>query len=624
VFSSRGQRKTIEGFRFRLYILSMGMAFSLLLIFIQLINLQIIHGRSYQSRSKSNMESFVPLIAPRGIIFDRNFGTEKAIALVSNRVSFNITTIPAKFSSKKEREQIFEKLAQIVGVPVQSIVENSKKEKSPHLKTTLLEDIPFPKLIRLASWIDELPHITWETIPKRDYLYKNMYAHVIGYTGRISQKELMKLRSSGYQYYQDVGKIGLEYQYDKELRGIDGRIRKVVNVKRKIQQEATDQFATPGKNIVLTIDHKIQEAAYRASEKYAGVGVGVVVMRPSNGEILALISKPDFDPNFLITVAQQSELNRMLQDENKPFVNRAIQIKNPPSSTFKPLVGLTALEEGKLNFQEKFFCNRTFILKGLRNRTFHCWGVHHHNDIVGGIANSCNVFFFNVGLRLGSVPILKYAEYFGLNQLTGIDIPGEVPGLIPSDAWKHKIFKQRWFDGDTMNISIGQGFLQFTPIAMATVYAGMVMDGIIYKPHILKEIRDPVSNELLYQRKPEILREVPLKAANLDKIRQGLRAVVLRGTTQFMNHPKLAIAGKTGTVQTFSITDDKEHLRKKNEAQHAWFIGYAPFDGTPQEQVLIAVFVQFGQTGSGGAAPIAYRIFQDIFLKPQNGPAVQK
>lgn len=617
MFSSRGERKSIESFRLRLYILSVAIAISFLVIFFQLLNLQLIHGSGYTARSRSNMENFVPLIAPRGLFYGRHYQNgRESQPLIKNRVSFNITTIPAKFAKKSMLQNTLKRLAQLSAFPYDKLMENVEKEKSPHLKTILIDDIHYDKLVKIASQIDTLPHISWETVPKRDYFHKDLYSHVIGYTGRISRKELNRLHRKGYYPYHDIGKMGLEKEYDKLLRGQDGRIKKIVNVRRKIQREEIDKYPVPGKNLVLTLDHRIQEIVQRATEKYAGVGVGVLVMRPYNGEVLALLSRPSFDPNFLIQVDNQAELNRLLEDENKPFLNRVIQIKNPPSSTFKPLVGLTALEENKVNSNEKFFCAHKYILKGLRDRTFYCWGYHRSNDLVGGIANSCNVYFYNVGLRLGSRPILKYARYFGLNEKTGIDIPGEIQGFLPSDAWKRRVFKQRWFDGDTLNLSIGQGFLQFTPVAMASVYSGLINDGIIYQPHLVREIRDPVSDEVLQRHQPKILREVPVDPRNLRIIREGLRQVVVRGTTSFMNNPKLKIAGKTGTVQTISITHGREHLRRKNDSQHAWFVGYAPYEGKIEDIILVAVFVQYGRTGSGGAAPIAYRIFLESLLKP--------
>jgi penicillin-binding protein 2 len=366
---------------------------------------------------------------------------------------------------------------------------------------------------------------------------------------------------------------------------------------------------------VLTIDHNLQKLAYDSLQKLIGVGGCVIVMKPATGEILALVSHPDYDPNQIINIEDPKEFEKLTEDETKPFLNRAIQIKNPPSSTFKPLVGLAALEEKKLNFTEKYECQHKYILKGLRDRTYYCWGYHGYNSLVKGIAKSCNIFFYNVGLKLGSVPILNYAKYFGLNELSQIDLPGEIRGLVPSDSWKRKTFRQRWYDGDTLNISIGQGFLQFTPMGMAMYYAGLINNGIVYKPHILKEVRNPKTKELEISVQPHILREIPVKQENLDKIREGLRDVVKSGTTSYMNNPKIEIAGKTGTVQTFSITKEKEYLRKKSESHHAWFIGYAPYNGNPEDVILVTVFVQFGQSGSGGAAPIANRIFKGIFVE---------
>lgn len=616
MYRSRGQRKTLEAFRIRLYFLSVAIAISFLLIFVQLIKLQLVQGEEYRLRSRNNMETFIPIQAPRGEIYARDFGAgKKNHPLVSNRVSFNVITIPAKFKNQGEMKTILSRLSRIADIPLDFMLAKIKKSNNPFIRVSLKEDIPYRKIVKIASFKDQLDYITWETIPKRNYLYGNLYAHLLGYTGKISKRELRKNRSKGYKYYNIIGKNGIEKEYDILLRGKDGRIKRIVDVKRRTEGESLDTLPLPGRILVLTIDHEIQKIVYESMKKMVGVGGCVIVMRPATGEILAMVSKPDYDPNFMVSIDDPEKFKVLAEDERKPFLNRAIQIKNPPSSTFKPLVGLAALEEGKLTYHDKYRCEKRYILKGLRDRTFYCWGYHGSNRLVFGIAKSCNIFFYQVGLSLGSVPILNYARYFGLGEKTQVDLPGEISGFVPSDKWKRKTFRQRWFDGDTLNISIGQGFLQFTPIGMAQYYSGLVNNGIINKPHILKEVRNPQTKEVELKVRPQILREVPVKKENLDKILEGIREVVRSGTTRYMNHPKIKIAGKTGTVQTFSITREKEYLRKRTETHHAWFIGFAPFDADIKDKILVAVFVEYGRSGSGGAAPIAYRIFKEIYVK---------
>lgn len=616
MYSSVGERKVVQSFRSRLYTLSALMAIAFLLLLGQLINLQLIHGKQYQMRSRANMETFVPIPAPRGLIYDRHyepFGPKDNSALVKNRASFNIYTLPAKYPSSEELDRTISALHKYVGFSIQKIRKAIKEQRNPYEPVFIKRDADFDTVVRIATLQDKFSKVRWQAVPKRNYSFGPMYAHALGYTGKISKGEYKKRRQQGYKHYHILGKVGIEKEYDRLLRGKDGRIRKIVDVRRRTEGAQLDREPLPGKVLVMTLNHKIQKLAFDASKKLRGTGAGVIVLKPATGEILALVSRPTFDPNQMISIEKDEDLQALLEDKNKPLLNRAIQIKNPPSSTFKPLVALTALEENKVDPQETFFCNHKYVLEGKRDRTFYCWSRHGRMDMVSGIAKSCNVYFYNIGLRLGSVPILNYARYFGLNKKTNIDLPGETRGFVPSDSWKRKTFNQRWFDGDTLNISIGQGFLQVTPIGLAAYYAGLVNDGVIYQPHLLKEVRNPVTKKVEFRVKPKIMREVPVNKDHLDTVRKGLRAVVTRGTARFMKSKKIPIAGKTGTVQTVSITKEREHMRHSSERQHAWFVGYAPYDAPVEEQVLVAVFVQYGHSGSGGAAPIAWRIFRGIF-----------
>ncbi|MCP4138347.1 MAG: penicillin-binding protein 2 [bacterium] len=595
--------RMLEAFRARMYVFSSIVAIMFLVLVIQLINLQLIHGGEYKSKSRSNMESYVPIPASRGVLYDRTYkqGGENVV-VVSNRPSFNITTKADKFATEKELYTVLKAICRLLEVDFRDIKKDIKSKNSWE-RVIIKEDVGFDTVVKIASNQHIFAHIDWEDAPVRVYNFSNMFSHLVGYIGSISKKEYKRLRSKGYKRYQKIGKTGIEKKYDDLLRGKDGFVRRIVDVRNRTEGEEVGLHPLAGNNLILTVDYEIQKASYEAMGEMKG---SVVVLKPSTGEVLALVSKPDFNPNQVISKNNYKIFKELYNNKNKPFLNRVIQAKYPPASTFKLLTAIAALETEKTYASKRYYCPGKWVLKGYTDKDFYCYGVHGSNDLHWAIARSCSVYFYQLGYKTGPTSILKYANYFGLGERTGIDLPGEVASFIPSKKWKLKEKGHSWYDGDTINLSIGQGFLAITPIAIANFVAGIVNNGIVYSPKLVKEIRSPDNKKLVRHFEREKMREIPLSPFTLNTVKQGMRMSVLNGTSIRLRSLKVPAAGKTGTAQTRSKRLDKY-------SQHAWFVGFAPFGGAPENSVVVAVIVEYGIAGAATAVPVAEKIFTTMY-----------
>jgi len=595
--------RMLEAFRTRMYFF-MGIAvlvFSLLLI--QLINLQLVHGKEYRIKSRLNMENCIPISASRGEVYDRNFGQGGTNAvIVSNRPSFNITTVRSKFNDRAHFEKVITSLSSILGIEKKQVLMEIRSRR-PWERVVIKEDVSFDTVVKIASHQDRFPNIEWEDAPVRVYNYGSMFAHVVGYIGSISRDEYDRLKGRGYKHYQKIGKSGIEKRYDSLLRGEDGFVRRIVDVKNRTEGEEIGLKPKSGSNIVMTLDYGVQEAAFSAMGDLKGT---VVVLKPATGEIIAMVSKPDYDPNLIISKNNTETIRRLSGNKNRPFLNRAIQSKYPPASTFKLVTAIAALETEKSYPSKHYFCPGKYTLKGYRDRDFYCYEAHGSLDLYHAIAKSCSVYFYQLGYKTGPTIILKYADYFGLNSKTGIDVPGEVPGFVPSKRWKLRTFGQQWYDGDTLNLSIGQGFLNVTPIGMANFICGIVNNGIVYRPYLIKEVRSADNSRIERTADKEKIREIPLSPLTLNAVKKGMRLSVTSGTSMRLGYLKVPVAGKTGTAQTRS-------RRNEDASQHAWFVGYAPYAGPSEKSVAVVVMVEYGIAGAVSAVPIAERVFARMY-----------
>jgi penicillin-binding protein 2 len=596
--------RMLEVFRSRMFSFIALVFIMLSFLIIQLVNIQLIQGQEYKRRSRMNMENNVPILAPRGEIYDRNFkpGADNVV-IVSNRPSFNLSTIPAKFPSKEDFEKTIKKLSRLLKISYEDILQ-AINQQNPWERIIIKEDVSLNVIIKIASNKNIFPNIFWDYEPVRVYNLGKMFFHSIGYVGSISKDEYTKFRDTGYKYYQKIGKTGIENEYDLVLRGVDGFVRRIVDVRNRQEGEEIGSNPIAGNNLVLTIDSEIQSAASEAMEGQSGA---VVVIKPSTGEILALLSKPDVDPNLIISRNNNKLISDLNSNKGRPFLNRALQAKYPPASMFKLVTAISALEEDKWNPNTAVYCSGKYTLKGYIDKDFGDYHTHGLLDMESAIGQSCCVYFYQVGYKIRPTIILKYANFLGLGEKTGIDLPGEIPGFVPSQAWKLKTFNEQWYDGDTINLSIGQGFISVTVMEIADFISGIVNNGVVYKPHVIREIRSPDNSKVIKTFMPEKIREVPLSGITMNTIKSGMRKAVTgpQGTAAQLSYLKVPIAGKTGTAQTTSV-------RKADESQHAWFVSYAPFGGDLDKAVAIVVMVEYGRFGATTAVPVAGKIYSKM------------
>lgn len=597
--------KIIEEFRKRLLFVGIIVMAMFGIFFFQLINLQIIQGKEYSEKSRMNMENNIPIPASRGEIYDRNFAPDKQnMVLATNRPSFNIIVIPARYQEKQTLQYALKNVCALLKLPYDEIISDIQSN-NPYNRYIIQEDVPFDIVVTIATNQDKFPNIMWEDAPVRVYPFANMFSHVLGYIGSLTKDEYNTYKDVGYKYYQKIGKAGIERQYDATLRGVDGYVRRIVDAKNRTEGEEIGQHPKPGYNIVLTIDYDVQKTAYTALGDNRG---SVIVMKPATGEILSLVSKPDFDPNLIISKNNAKIINQLYNDKNKPFLNRTIQSRYPPASTFKLVTAIAALEEEKWNPNVTLYCPGKYTLKGYVDRDFYCYEAHGSVNLLWAIAKSCSVYFYQLGLKLGPTTIFNYAGYLGLAEPSGIDIPGEITGFIPSKKWKLKTFGQPWFDGDTVNLSIGQGFMLVTPMGMMDFISAIVNAGVVFKPHLVKEIRSNDNSSIVSVVVPEKLREIPLSPTTLETIKQGMRMAVTTGTAARLGYLTVQMCGKTGTAQTRS-------KRQEDASQHAWFVGFGPYDAEPEKVVAIVVMVEYGVAGAATAVPVAEQVFSTLIKK---------
>ena len=594
--------RMLEAFRRRMFFFLIGVSSVFFIISAQLVNLQLIHGADYSEKSRMNMENNIPIPAARGEIYDRHFQKNVSGAvIVSNRASFNLTTVPDSFESNDRLMEVLINLSSIISIDPQAVFNDIKKSNRWE-RYLIKDDVSFDIIVKVASHRNLFPNIHWEDAPVRVYNFGEVFAHTVGYIGSISKEEYSSLKDKGYRYYQSLGKAGIEKQYDGLLRGEDGYIRRIVDVKNRTEGEEIGHDPVSGNNLVLTLDYDIQKAAYEALGKHNGA---VIVIKPATGEIISLISKPGYDPNSIISRDNTSIIRDLTGNKAKPFLNRAIQSRYPPASTFKLVTAVAGLETEKIYPEMVFNCPGKWTLKGYIDHDFYCFKRHGSLNLYWAIGKSCSVYFYNAGMIVGPSMIMKYAGLLGLNEMTGIDLPGEIPGFLPSQRWKLQAFGQPWFDGDTVNLAIGQGFTAVTPIGLANMMCAIVNNGIVYKPYLVKSVYSPDNRNVIGEGRPRKLREIPLLPVTINTIKQGMRYSVEGGTSGILRRLKVEICGKTGTAQTRSV-------RKENYSQHAWFLGFAPFKGDPQEAVVVTVFIEYGQWGAVAAVPVAEKIFSTL------------
>ena len=584
----------------RLTVISYSIVGLMALLLLGFWKLQIVNSDRYSQLAERNRVRSIPIIAPRGAMLDR-FGR----VIVDNYPSFSVLLLR---DDPQQVERLLPQIAEGLDVTLDDIKQQMEAATSlPHFQPIVIKpeasagDIAF-----IESHRADIPVLEMLMVHRRRYPHGGFMAHSSGYVGEVSSEQI---EESGGRYKPGdiVGKAGLERQYNDHLMGVDGMRRSVVNsVGREVGRlEQTD--AVPGKPIRLTIDYDLQLVA---EEALVGKKGAVVAIDPKTGDVLAMASQPSYDPNDFAIRISKDEWQQLNEDPERPLLDRAIQAQLAPGSVFKILMATAMLESKALPADYHVFCPGEAEFYG---RVFHDWDKKGHGDVDvhKAIVHSCDVFFYNVGKQLGIDRISFYAGNLGLGHKTGVDLPGEEPGIMPSEAWKERLFHQKWYPGETISVAIGQGAIATTPIQLAYVIGGIITGGRFHQPHLL------LTNEAA----PEI--DFPISDSTVETVTQGMYGVVNEqgGTGSGSKLPGIELCGKTGSAQVISNQGLARTGKQAALKDNAWFVGFAP---RQNPEIVVSVLVQGGEHGASAAAPIAKNVVKAYYDKKQGKIAPQQ
>jgi len=558
-------------FRYRMLVFYFSILLVFILIFLKYWNLQALNGEKYAKIASENTLRVVTINAKRGKILSK-----QGKILANHKIGFNI--LLDRNQLKKKR---INALAKFLGYSKKEFLKKLKKFRKIPLYNPIpiKNNISFEEMSEFEASKKNFPELFTGIEPYRYYPYGSLFVHIVGYTG---QPTVQELRTIGNLQY--VGKTGLEKQYDYLLGGKNGSKKIVVDSQGRFVDTKMVEKPINGTDIETSIILPLQQLIKNKLGEYLGA---VVVMNVNDGRVYGMVSNPAFNPNLLTLKQNKQGWNIISNTKNYPLINRATQGKYSPGSIFKLVMMLTALNSG-VSMGKKYFCNGSFEQSGI---TFKCWNEAGHGELnlTDAVAHSCNVYFYNLGLRLGINRIVEISEKIGLCKKTKIDIPGEKKGLLPTPFWKKKNFGYLWYPGDTVNISIGQGYLLVTPIEIAVMVSTIASGGEKVIPHFLN------SPKVLWKKE-----KLPYSEKNLKRIRYAMRKVITSGTGISLSGLNIKVAGKTGTAQT--ISGDKNKGK-----ENAWFAGFAPYKNP---EIAVVIIAEKGGHGSDTAAPIAAEIFK--------------
>ena len=572
----------------------------------RLFSMQIRQGEHYRSQSQRISSQINIISAQRGEIFDRN----ALLPIVINTDSFAVEVTPGEIP-KDRYDTVILKLSQYLGISKTDIDKKIPKNmRRSYASVQVKSNVSFSVISNIAENKIDLPGVSWVSKPTRKYQHTGSMSHIVGYVGDINQDEMTVLYNQGYKKTSIVGKTGIEKQYDSLLQGKEGREMSTVDVHGRIISD-TPVVEEPqmGKSLVLTIDSDIQKLVEEALGNRVGASV---VLKPATGEVLAMVSYPYYDSNIFSSDDAGTEYAMLVNDTTKPLLNRAVQVSYPPASTFKIIMSAAMLQENAFPASKKIECKGVMIYGG---RRFHCH-VHEPGhgwlDLKNAMAQSCDVYYWTVGRDyLGIEKIASYAREFGFGKSAQIDLPSQVAGLVPTAEWKEKKYHEKWLGGDTMSCSIGQGYMEATPLQLANMVAMVSNEGVIYKPHLLKEVRDPVTGEVIDEVKPQVLTESTIDKTVWKEIQEAMRYTVTDGTPQYPMHNKIVqIACKTGTAEVEPYSNAN---RKDDQSWHSWLVAYAPYDAPPEDRVCVATIVEACNKWEWWAPYCTNIIIQGIF-----------
>ncbi|WP_288624538.1 penicillin-binding protein 2 [uncultured Brachyspira sp.] len=587
-----------EDFRYRrkLLVILFVCVFISALLLIRLFYLQIIKNKYYSGLSRNNKEQIIPIEAHRGEIYDRN-----GVMVAENVKVYVMYMIPVYLPKNYfEREELLYRVSKIFNIDlgqIKSILD--KVPKNSYESIEIANNITMEQISYLAERSEEYPGVYYGSKSVRNYPLGETMTHILGYIGNISQEEFEDKRAEGYRRNSMIGKEGVEQFYDRELRGIDGYVQWIVDSRNRVKETISPAVGRPipGKKLILSIDSKIQKDA--EDLLYGQVGT-IIVSRPTTGEILAMVSAPWYDPNIFIGKIDREKYVELINNPANPFWNKAIRGRYPPGSTFKLILSSGSLAEGRITANTTRFCGGGMWIE---NKFFKCTGQHGYINMYRAIQYSCNTYFYTMAYELGPNFIKKYAEIFGFNSTTGIDLPGEKIGIVPSADWKRRKIGEYWWDGDTLQYAIGQGYMSTTPIAVHMATSAIINDGVMYRPHVVKEIRSSQTDEVIYNNDKVVIKKLDIPQNVFTVVKEGMRMAVDGGTARNGAwSPYVKLAAKTSTAQTAQGKD------------HTWITIFGPYNQRPTDD-MVAVTVMLEHSGGGGgstAGPIATAMLRSI------------
>jgi penicillin-binding protein 2 len=586
------------------------------LLFLRIWFLQIMQGASIMLESRQNQTRIIRINAPRGLFYDRN-----GQIMVASRTARNVMAVPDDVKDKPEVIKLLGKILSMSEAEIRAKLKPDPKQLSSHSSyqyVPIKKDVDPTTIIKLYEAKMDLPGVEVDPVPMRYYTNGEFASHLFGYIREINDRELESLRNNGYKIGDIIGKSGLEKTYEPYLKGVDGGIIFEVDIHDRPLRRLEYREPQPGNNLFLTIDYKLQKVAEQALEeqfqytqthtKYKNAKSGLVVaIDPRTGDILAMVSKPGFDPNVFVGPMSRADADKLYKNHLNPFMNRVLQGEYAPGSTFKPLTVITALMEGKVTLQDRFYCNGFDPIWGKR---FKCWTVtnsvkvpiHGNQNIIDGLKNSCNIVMAELSRRVGPDTLARYARNFRFGKPTGIDLaPGEKTGFVPDPEWKRRRYNEKWYPLETLHLGIGQGALTVTPLQLAQFYAGIANGGRIYRPRLVSKVTN-AGGEQIVAFKPEVMADLKIAPEANAIVKQGMVEVVSIGTAAgpFRGFPvdKYPIAGKTGTAQ------------KPPYDSNGLFACFAPAN---KPEIVLVVVVEQGGGGSSAAAPVARKVLEAYF-----------
>src|SRR5688572_17659283 len=606
----RDAEAELQHFRLRLAIASTFVVVMFGLLFVRFFYLQLVMHDHYHTLAEANRISILPIVPNRGIIVDRN-----GVVLATNFSAYTLEITPSKVD---HLDNTIEELATLVEISARDrrrfkkLLEESKRFESLPIRTRLTDE----EIARFAANKYRFPGVDVRARLFREYPQGEHFSHVIGHIGRISQKDIDRLeadeRLSNYRGTDYIGKAGLEFSYEDHLHGTTGVEQVEVDSGGRAVRSLSRTSPISGSNLVLKLDARLQEVVFRAFGERRGA---LVAIEPATGGVLAFVSKPGFDPNLFVDGIDPQNWNELNTSPDKPMLNRAMNGTYPPGSTFKPFMALAALFYGKRTPSQAISDPGYFNFGGHTFRDDKVGG-HGTVDMYKSIVVSCDTYYYQLANDMGIDLISRFMGMLGFGSRTGIDIAGESTGVLPSQEWKMRRFKQKWYAGETISIGIGQGYNSYTPLQLAAATATVANDGVMYRPHIVNYVEAVHNKERTYI-EPKPWRTLDVKREHIAVVRHAMVGVNREGTgaRAFAGAP-YTHAGKTGTAQVYSLRGEKyvESRVSERMRDHALFIAYAPAD---KPTIALAVIVENAGFGARAAAPIARQVFDYWLLGKQ-------